>query len=281
MSTLMPERERTLESGSVDTRPPPHPSPPRVIVIRPGALPEPVPQAPTLRLSRPTRPVGPPPIRLTKRGRRVIAFALTIGVLIITFLTLQAGSAIARAIRERSSPSATTSSAVPLVASNALDISGHRDRVWRSANRFVSPIAHLAVSARFGQRGEHWALRHTGLDFVADWGTPVHSATQGTIIRTAHHAALGKVVVVRYADGITIFYCHLSSIARHHGHVNAGTVIGRVGATGNATGAHLHLEVRVHDQQTDPYRFLFGYPAGHPGRVPAWLTKPVVALSTL
>ncbi len=286
MSTLMPERERTLESGSVDTFPPEHASTPRVIVIRPGALADrsmpPPPNRPggpnRPRLNRPT---GPPPIRLTSRGRRVVAVALTIGVLLVTFLTLQAGSAIARAIRTQPATTVATPSAVPLVASNALDIRGRRDRVWKSANRFVSPISHLALSARFGQRGEHWALRHTGLDFIADWGTPVHSATEGTIIKTAYHAALGNVVVVRYADGITIFYCHLSSVSRHHGHVNAGTVIGRVGATGNATGAHLHLEVRVHDRQTDPYRFLFGYPAGHTGRVPAWLIKPVVPFSTL
>jgi len=211
----------------------------------------------------------------------VLGAALTAAVLMGAFLTLQAGSAIARVLT-----SSHASDVVPpppeFGAANAsLLRSAPRQSPPGAGPRIVSPIAALELSARFGRRGGHWALRHTGLDFVANWGTAVHSATDGLIIRTARHPALGKVVVIKFRDGVTIWYCHLSSINKRHGRVTAGTTIGRVGSTGNATGPHLHVELRVNDRQVDPQPFLFGNPAGQVGAVPRWLTKQVVPYDSL
>jgi murein DD-endopeptidase MepM/ murein hydrolase activator NlpD len=132
------------------------------------------------------------------------------------------------------------------------------------------PVRTYKITARFGERGEHWHLRHTGLDFKAAWGAPVYAVTGGTVIKLARHPAYGKMVILRVAPGVTVWYCHLSSITVKRGDVVAGQMLGRIGQTGNATGPHLHLEVRVHDRPTDPAVFLFGTRPGKPGAVPRW-----------
>ncbi|MFN8155866.1 MAG: M23 family metallopeptidase [Candidatus Nanopelagicales bacterium] len=132
------------------------------------------------------------------------------------------------------------------------------------------PVRTYTITARFGERGEHWHLRHTGLDFKAPWGTPVYAVTAGRVVKTAWHPAYGRMVILRVAPGVTVWYCHLSSVLVKPGDVVAGQMLGRVGRTGNATGPHLHLEVRVHDRPTDPAVYLFGTRPGKPGAVPRW-----------
>ena len=132
------------------------------------------------------------------------------------------------------------------------------------------PVRTYTITARFGERGEHWHLRHTGLDFKAAWGSPVYAVTDGTVVKVARHPAYGRMVILRVAPGVTVWYCHLSSVLVKPGDVVAGQMLGRVGRTGNATGPHLHLEVRVHDRPTDPAVYLFGTRPGKPGAVPRW-----------
>jgi murein DD-endopeptidase MepM/ murein hydrolase activator NlpD len=132
------------------------------------------------------------------------------------------------------------------------------------------PVRSYTITARFGERGAHWHLRHTGLDFKAPWGTPVYAVAAGRVVKTAIHPAYGRMVILRVAPGVTVWYCHLSSVLVKPGDVVAGQMLGRVGRSGNATGPHLHLEVRVHDRPTDPAIFLFGTRPGTPGGVPRW-----------
>lgn len=132
------------------------------------------------------------------------------------------------------------------------------------------PVRAYTITARFGERGSHWHLRHTGLDFKAPWGTPVYAVTAGRVVKTARHPAYGKMVILRVAPGVTVWYCHLSSVLVEPGDVVAGQMLGRIGTSGNSTGPHLHLEVRVDDRPTDPEVFLFGTRPGKPGGVPRW-----------
>jgi murein DD-endopeptidase MepM/ murein hydrolase activator NlpD len=91
------------------------------------------------------------------------------------------------------------------------------------------------------------------------------------------------MVILRVAPGVTVWYCHLSRTNVVPGAVVAGQMLGRVGQTGNATGPHLHLEVRVHDRPTDPEVYLFGESPGTPGAVPRWypaIPSPTVATLT-
>ncbi len=113
------------------------------------------------------------------------------------------------------------------------------------------------ITAGFGDRSGLWGSgRHTGLDFACPVGTSVHAVAAGIVIAAGFDGAYGNRLEVRHADGTVTTYNHLSSITVHGGRVGAGEVIGRVGSTGNTTGAHLHLEVLQGGSLVDPARWL-------------------------
>jgi murein DD-endopeptidase MepM/ murein hydrolase activator NlpD len=119
----------------------------------------------------------------------------------------------------------------------------------RSILRFARPLPG-PVGDRFGPRG---ALFHTGVDSPAATGTPVGAAGRGCVEFAGWNDGYGKVVVVRHRLGMTSWYAHLSRIAVRPGQcIVAGNRIGRVGATGHATGPHLHFELRVRDAAVNP-----------------------------
>lgn len=109
------------------------------------------------------------------------------------------------------------------------------------------------VTARFGETGPHWVSgRHTGLDFAAPQGTPVLAAAGGAVIQAGRAGPYGNLVVIDHG-GITTYYAHLSSVhVAVDDEVEAGQQVGAVGATGNATGAHLHFELRQEGVARDP-----------------------------
>lgn len=144
----------------------------------------------------------------------------------------------------------------------------------------VSPVAAARLSGRFGDRGHLWRLgRHTGLDFVARYGTPVRAVTGGRVVKLAWNPSWGRMVILEVAPSVTVWYCHLSTVLVRVGDVARGQVLGRIGTSGNSTGAHLHLEVRVKDRPTDPAVYLWGPRPGTPGPVPRWY--PAVPLMTV
>ncbi len=85
---------------------------------------------------------------------------------------------------------------------------------------------------------------HTGQDFAAPTGTPVRAVHSGTITQAGWAGSYGYRIVLTLDDGTELWFCHLSSMVQTSGKVSTGDVIARVGATGNVTGPHLHLEVR-------------------------------------
>jgi hypothetical protein len=120
----------------------------------------------------------------------------------------------------------------------------------------VSPLRlQRPVSARvgdiFGPRGNRF---HSGVDFVAGQGDPVHAAGAGRVVFAGYNSGgYGRLVVIRHTRGVTTWYAHLSRIALHRGErIRAGELVGRVGATGHATGPHLHFEVRVRGAAVNP-----------------------------
>ncbi len=98
---------------------------------------------------------------------------------------------------------------------------------------------------------------HTGIDLAAPQGTEVHAATSGTALTGFDAAGAGNFVDVVFDAHVRVLYCHLSTFAVRSGDaVVAGQVIGYVGATGLATGPHVHLQVDVDDVPVDPALFL-------------------------
>ncbi|MFE0131025.1 M23 family metallopeptidase [Streptomyces sp. NPDC059037] len=113
--------------------------------------------------------------------------------------------------------------------------------------RFALPLRRrFRVTARYGVRGNWIAGHHTGIDLAVPRGTPVHAVGAGTVVLARWSGAYGKAVTVRLRDGHYAVYAHLSRIAVRQGaRIGTGDRLGRSGATGRATGPHLHLEIRT------------------------------------
>ncbi|MFJ8039974.1 M23 family metallopeptidase [Kitasatospora sp. NPDC096147] len=128
------------------------------------------------------------------------------------------------------------------------------------AGAFTLPTSGYHLTAHYGQSGSYWSHLHTGLDFAAATGTPVTAVSGGTVSSAGWSGAYGYRVIQTLPDGTEVWYCHLSSITVASGPVAPGTVLGKVGATGNVTGAHLHLEVRPGGATpVDPLTWLRGH----------------------
>ena len=98
---------------------------------------------------------------------------------------------------------------------------------------------------------------HTGIDLAAPIGTAVHSASSGIAHAGVDPNGAGNFVMVVVDAHVRIFYCHLSVIGAVNGQtVSPGQVIGLVGATGLATGPHVHFEIQVDGTSVDPVAWL-------------------------
>jgi murein DD-endopeptidase MepM/ murein hydrolase activator NlpD len=98
---------------------------------------------------------------------------------------------------------------------------------------------------------------HTGVDLAAREGTPVHAADAGTASVGFDPGGAGLYVAVSSDSHVRALYCHLSEVEVNEGElVVTGQVVGAVGATGLATGAHLHFEVQVDGRAVDPVVWL-------------------------
>jgi murein DD-endopeptidase MepM/ murein hydrolase activator NlpD len=128
-----------------------------------------------------------------------------------------------------------------------------------STSGFQWPL-NARVTSEFGYR-VHPIYRsrrlHAGIDIGAPSGTPIAASNAGVVIFAGTQGGYGRTVIVDHGGGITTLYAHQSKIGAGNGQAVArGDIIGYVGATGTATGNHLHFEVRVNGSPNNPRNYL-------------------------
>ncbi|GGT45763.1 peptidase [Streptomyces atratus] len=186
-----------------------------------------------------------------------------------------------KASGDAASTGAGTGAALPSKASSVPSSVVEKSAPAKSAPAKVSTVTESKTSAPAGQAnssgyahpvpgnhttgyrasGSNWSSgSHTGIDFPVFTGTGVKAITSGTVVTAGWGGAYGNQVVIKHADGRYSQYGHLSSISVSAGQVlSTGQQIGLSGATGNATGPHLHFEVRTgpaYGSDIDPIAYL-------------------------
>ncbi len=122
-----------------------------------------------------------------------------------------------------------------------------------------APLSFRRISSGFSNRRFQPILKiwrpHHGLDYAAPSGTPVSASGDGTVLFAGRRGGYGNLIMIAHRNGWKTYYGHLSRFARgirRGARVSQGELIGYVGATGLATGPHLHYEMRVHNRPVNP-----------------------------
>jgi murein DD-endopeptidase MepM/ murein hydrolase activator NlpD len=111
-----------------------------------------------------------------------------------------------------------------------------------------------AVTSGYGPR---WGRMHSGIDIDGNTGDSLYAAQSGRVIYAGRQGGYGNLTLISHSDGVTTAYAHQSSIGVRTGQsVSRGDYIGRMGATGNVTGSHLHFETRTSSGARNPRNYL-------------------------
>jgi murein DD-endopeptidase MepM/ murein hydrolase activator NlpD len=161
-------------------------------------------------------------------------------------------TAYERRIREQQRESDEIADLLRRRGSGGATISGH--------GSLSSPVATPVITSTYGYRvhpifGDR--RLHTGIDLRASSGTPIKAAAPGEVVFAGWRGGYGNCTIVDHGGGVATLYAHQSALKVAQGdEVSRGQVIGAAGATGNATGPHLHFEVRVNGVPVDPMPYL-------------------------
>lgn len=138
-------------------------------------------------------------------------------------------------------------------------VASSRGLAVRGTGQFIFP-SNGPVTSIFGWRIHPilgYRRFHAGIDFGADYGSPIFAADSGVVIFAGWYGGYGNAVIVDHGGGITTLYGHASQLYVREGEtVQRGQAIAAIGSTGLSTGPHLHFEVRRNGEPTDPAAFL-------------------------
>lgn len=114
------------------------------------------------------------------------------------------------------------------------------------------------ISSRYGVRSRIRRSNHTGLDIAATTGTPIKVMADGVVTNASYSGSYGKLIKVDHGNGVETWYAHTSKMYVKKGQeVKAGDIIAEVGSTGNSTGPHLHLEIRLNGEHINPQKYVY------------------------
>jgi murein DD-endopeptidase MepM/ murein hydrolase activator NlpD len=138
------------------------------------------------------------------------------------------------------------------------------ERIFFLNPGFRFPLRNFRITSRYGPRINPVTGKpglHGGLDLAAPYGTEVYAAAEGIVSETGEDPVYGKYVIIKHGDTWASLYGHLSAVETAlRSAVQSGTLIGRVGSTGQSTGPHLHFELRRNGRTQDPGKYLFQTP---------------------
>ncbi len=114
------------------------------------------------------------------------------------------------------------------------------------------------ISSRYGVSSRIRKSNHTGLDIAATTGTPIKVMADGVVTNASYSGSYGNLVKVDHGNGVETWYAHTSKMYVKKGQeVKAGDEIATVGSTGNSTGPHLHLEIRLNREHINPQKYVY------------------------
>jgi murein DD-endopeptidase MepM/ murein hydrolase activator NlpD len=124
------------------------------------------------------------------------------------------------------------------------------------------PVSDGFIGSGFGWRSDPFSgemSHHSGIDFAAPSGTPIHAAAGGVVVVAEYHPVWGNIVEVDHGNSLLSRYAHASRLSVAPGDlVKRGQKLAEVGSTGRSTGSHLHFEVHHQGVAQNPAKFLFG-----------------------
>ena len=123
----------------------------------------------------------------------------------------------------------------------------------------IDASVNTIISSRFGEISRIRSSAHKGVDIACSTGTPIKAIADGTVLYSGYdNTGLGYVVKIDHGNGVQTWYGHCSKLYVKTGeHVNAGDTISAVGSTGNSTGPHLHLEIRMDGKPVNPQIYVY------------------------
>jgi murein DD-endopeptidase MepM/ murein hydrolase activator NlpD len=150
-----------------------------------------------------------------------------------------------KAVTAYASPPPAQSAAVGSVSQPTVQVTG--------SGSLGQPLAQIEVSSAYGSRGNR---RHKGVDMRSPKGTPVYASDDGVVTTSQYKGSYGNLIILNHGNGLETYYAHCDTLQVSVGEtVKKGQMIGTVGITGNATGYHLHFEVRKNGVYQNPMNY--------------------------
>lgn len=121
----------------------------------------------------------------------------------------------------------------------------------------VTPVTGT-ITSRFGVSSRIRSSTHTGLDIACPSGTDIKAVSDGVVTSVTSGGAYGNLLKINHGNGVETWYAHCSKIIAKEGQkIKAGDIVAAVGSTGNSTGPHLHLEIRLNGNPVNPQDYLY------------------------
>ena len=113
------------------------------------------------------------------------------------------------------------------------------------------------ISSRYGDRDGR-SSGHGGLDIAAPSGTPIYACGDGTVTQAGWYGGYGNLIIIDHGNGVKTYYGHCSALYVNKGEtISSGEKIAAVGSTGDSTGPHLHLEIRINGTRINPQQYFY------------------------